>query len=211
MIYNNFDDHDNRNVIIVSGRGRVTAIPDLAVIRLGVLSTGEVLSDIQEENARISQSVLNSLKNAGVNDIRTYQYVIDKKFDFENNIRIDRGYIIRNMFEIQTGMLDSVGSIIDLAVSQGANLVESIIFEVSAADQYYLEALRIALMNGTEKAAAMAEAFNARLDTIPARIVENSSPMPLARTFLGEDFITTPVEPGTTQIEALVTMEFGYR
>lgn len=211
MFYDNTNNQNGRHTIIVTGRGKVTAIPDLAIIRLGVLSTGEILSDIQEENARISQSVLNGLRNMGVQDIRTYQYTIDKVYDYENNTRIDRGYQVRNMIEIQTGMLDSVGSIIDAAVSLGANIVESITFEVSATDQYYLEALRIALLNGTEKAVTMAEVINARLDSVPIRIVESSAPVPLTRTFFGEGMVTTPVEPGTTQVEANVTMEFGFR
>jgi len=211
MFFDNTDMQDNRNTIIVTGRGSVTASPDLAIIRLGVFSTGEILSDLQEENARISRSVLNGLRNMGVQDIRTYQYNIDKLYEFMDNTRIDRGYSIRNMFEIQTGMLEDVGSIIDAAVSLGANIVESVSFEVSAADQYYLEALRIALINGSEKAVAMAEVFHTRPDPVPRRIIENSTPVPLARTFFREDIVSTPVEPGTTRIEALVTMEFDYR
>jgi len=210
MYFDNNNLENNRNTIIVTGRGRVTAVPDLAIIRLGVLTSGEILSDVQEENARISQTILNSLRNMGVQDIRTFQYIIDKNYEFENNTRIDRGYSVRNIYEIQTGMIDNVGSIIDLAVSLGANLVESITFEISDSEQYYLEALRQALINGTQKAAAIAEVFNTGLDPVPARIIENSTPIPLARTFLREDIVTTPIEPGTSQIEAFVTMEFNY-
>ncbi len=198
------------NSIIVTGRGRITAVPDLAIIRLGIVTSGEILSDIQEENAEISQSVLNGIRNIGVEDIRTYRYIIDKIYEFENNTRIDRGYSVQNMFEIQTGMLDNVGTIIDVAVSLGANLVESISFEVSTSDQYYLEALRLALLNGIEKASVMAEVFNRQPEPVPRRIVENSLPVPMTRTFFRDELATTPVEPGTTNIEAVVTMEFGY-
>lgn len=211
MIYDNYNKENNRNTMRVTGIGRVTAIPDNALIRLGVLTTGDTLTIVQDENARISQNVLDGLRQMGIHDIRTYQYTIDKIYDYENNTRIDRGYSISNMFEIQTDILDGVGSIIDTAVSLGANLVESISFEVSATDQYYLEALNIALRNGTEKARSMTEEFRTRLDPIPKKVVENSTPMPLARTFIREDLITTPIEPGTTQIEAFVTLEFEYR
>ncbi|CRZ34180.1 hypothetical protein DFR55_12039 [Herbinix hemicellulosilytica] len=210
MFLNNNDGQINGNSIIVTGRGRITAVPDLAIIRLGVITSGEVLSDIQEYNARISQSVLNGLRNMGIEDIRTYRYLIDKIYEFENNLRIDRGYSVQNMFEIQTGMLDTVGTVIDVAVSLGANLVESISFEVSTIDQYYLEALRQALLNGIEKASVMAEVFNTRPDPVPKRIVENSLPVPLSRTFFRDELAATPIEPGTTNIEAVVTMEFGY-
>lgn len=184
MFFDNTAWENNHNTIIVTGRGRVTAVPDLAKIRLGVVTTGENLSDIQNENAETSNLILNGLRNMGVNDIRTYQYIIDRNFEFIDNTRVDRGYTIRNVYEIQTGMPDSVGAIIDTAVSLGANLVESITFEVSAAETFYLEALKIALMNGAEKAAAMAEVFNARLSPVPIRIIESGTPVPLSRTFL---------------------------
>jgi uncharacterized protein YggE len=210
-MYENIEKQRNYNSMTVTGRGSVTAIPDMAIIRLGVLTTGDNLSIVQEENARISQTVLEGLRQMGITDIRTYRYNIDKLYDYENNSRIDRGYSVRNLFEIQTDMLDISGTIIDTAVSLGANLVESITFEVSETDRYYLEALNMALINATDKAKSIAGEFGARLNTLPIRIVENSSPpVPLARAYLGEGQITTPVEPGTTQIEASVLLEFSY-
>lgn len=210
-MYDNMDRENNYNTMIVTGRGQVTAMPDIVLIRLGVQTSGENLAFVQEENARSSQMVLEGLRQMGVQDIRTYQYIIDRIYDFDNNTRIDRGFSVRNVFEIRTDMLDMAGTIIDTAVSLGANLVDLITFEVSATDQYYLEALNLALMNGTEKARSMAEGFNTRLNPVPRRIVENSSPpVPLSRTFLREDIITTPIEPGTSNIQAFVTLEFDY-
>lgn len=183
-MYDNGRKENDNNTMIVSGRGNVTAMPDIVLIRLGVETIGENLSVVQEENARISQMVLNGLRQMGIQEIRTYQYLIDKLYDFENNTRIDRGFSVRNIFEIRTDMLDMAGTIIDTAVSLGANIVDLVAFEVSDIDQYYLEALNLALMNGTEKARSMAEAFYSRLNPVPIRIVENSTPpMPLARTF----------------------------
>lgn len=210
-MYENDRNNIDKNTMIVTGRGSVTAMPDLVLIRLGVETNGEILSNVQEENASISQMVLDGLRQMGIQDIRTYQYLIDKIYEFQNNTRIDRGYSVRNIFEIRTDMLDMAGSIIDTAVSLGANLVDLVAFEVSDTDQYYLEALNLALMNGTEKARSMAEAFYARLNPVPIKIVENSNPpMPLSRTFLREDIITTPIEAGTTNIEAFVTLEFEF-
>lgn len=210
-MYDNMDRENNYNTMIVTGRGQVTAMPDIVLIRLGVQTSGENLAIVQEENTRSSQMVLEGLRQMGVQDIRTYQYIIDRIYDFDNNTRIDRGFSVRNVFEIRTDMLDMAGTIIDTAVSLGANLVDLITFEVSATDQYYLEALNLALMNGTEKARSMAEGFNTRLNPVPRRIVENSSPpVPLSRTFLREDIITTPIEPGTSNIQAFVTLEFDY-
>ena len=215
-MYDNRDRHRNNlsvtnNCMSVTGRGSVTAIPDIAIIRLGVLTSGNNLSIAQEENARISQMILDGLRQMGVTDIKTHLYNIDKLYDYENGTRIDRGYSVRNIIEIRTDMLDMAGTIIDTAVSLGANLVELITFEVSDTEPYYLEALNIALNNASNKARSMANEFGALLNALPVSIIANSSqPLPIARTFLGEGQYTTPIEPGRTQIEASVLLEYTY-
>lgn len=208
-MYENIDRQNN--TMTVNGRGKVTAIPDIAVIRLGVLTTGENLNEIQEENASISQVVISTLRQMGLTDIRTHQYSIEKLYDYQDNIRIDRGYSVRNILELRTDMPDTAGHLIDTAVSLGANLVESITFEVSMMDQYYIEALNMAFANATDKAQSIAIEFGARLNPLPIKVVENSSSsLPFSRAFLGEGQFTTPIEPGTTQIEASVLLVFSY-
>lgn len=203
--------HRKCNSMTVTGKGAVTAVPDLAILRLGVQTTEPNLAQIQSENAAISQNILHSLHQMGITDIKTFQYQIERVFDFENGVRIDRGFSVRNLLEIRTNQLDLVGAIIDTAVNNGANLVELISFEVSGTDEYYLEALSLALMNAMQKAMSMADDFGVPLDPVPIKIVENSSPpVPYARTFLGEDALVTPIVPGTTRIEATVTVEFIY-
>ena len=203
--------YTSNNCMSVTGKGSVTAIPDIVTIRLGVLTSGENLSIAQEENARISQMILEGLRQMGVTDIKTYRYTIDKLYDYDNGIRIDRGYSVTNVFEIRSDMLDIAGTIIDSAVSLGANLIEIINFELSATEQYYLEALNIALYNALNKAKFMANELGARLNALPVSVIESSiQPAPIARSFLGEGQFTTPIEPGTTQIDASVILEFTY-
>lgn len=70
------------NIMTLLGNGRITAIPDVAVLRLGVQTESENLTYAQGENARISQDVLEALNNMGVTDIKTFQYNIDRIFDY---------------------------------------------------------------------------------------------------------------------------------
>jgi uncharacterized protein YggE len=66
---NNLD--QNQNIMTLTGKGQVTAIPDLAILRFGVESIGENLTEIQNENARISHTILQSLQHMNINDIKT--------------------------------------------------------------------------------------------------------------------------------------------
>ena len=98
------------NIMTLTGKGQVTAAPDLAILRLGVQTTGENLTDIQSENARISQTVLQSLQQLGITDIKTYLYDFNKFYEYEDSRQIDKGYSVRNILEIRTNNLNIVNS-----------------------------------------------------------------------------------------------------
>jgi len=61
------------NTIIVNGDGRVSVVPNIAVIRLGVQTDGENLTELQGRNAEISQMILQALETFDIVDIRTGQ------------------------------------------------------------------------------------------------------------------------------------------
>ncbi len=198
--------------MVFTGRGQVTVNPDLAVIRLGVQTTGENVSTTQAENAKISQQILDSVKKLGINDIRTYQYQIEKLYEYENGVRIDKGYMVRNIYEMKTGNMGQIGLVIDTAVNNGANIVDLIQFEVAAPEKYYQQALTLAVNNAYEKAKTVSSNLRIMFDPIPILIEENSGqPTPYPAMYSARDgAYTTPIESGTKQIEASVLVEFTY-
>lgn len=200
------------NTITVNGDGRVSAVPDIAVIRLGVQTDGENLTEIQGRNAEISQMVLQALEKFDIVDIRTFQYQINKLFDYENGRQTDRGYTVRNIFELRSDNIDQVGVIIDTAAANGANIIELIEFELSDSEAYYLEALRMAVDNAYQKAFAIADSLGIEKEPIPVKVTESSSLSLPPRPFIARESgaFVTPVEPGREQIEASVIMEFKY-
>ncbi len=197
------------NTMTLIGKGLVTAEPDIARLRLGVETTGSDLTTAQTENARLSQAVLQSLRQAGIEDIKTFQYAINKLVEYENNIRIDKGYSVRNILEIRTDKIDQIGTIIDTAVRNGANVVDLISFEVSNTYEYYLQALNLAVINACDKAKSVAETLGINYMPVVKRIIENEAmPVPFRTVGLREGFVTTPIEAGNQQIEASVTVNF---
>lgn len=201
---------DLKSRITIRGDGLVSAFPDLLVVRLGVVSEGESLSQLQFENAAIIEDIIQTLEELGVEEIITFTYSIDKNYIFDNGSRIDGGYIIRNILEIRTFDLDNIGTIIDAATASGANQVDLVTFQIFDSSKYYQEALNLAIIDGIDKARNISEAFELDINLSPASITEHntiqSSPMPfnLAR----ESMTTTPILPGDQDIIASVTMEF---
>lgn len=203
------DNNVHNRTMILTGQGQITAVPNIAIIHLGVETRGENLVNIQAENAQITQSIIQTLQRMVVNDIKTFQYSINKVFDYENGRQIDKGYSVRNILEIKTPNLDRVGNIIDMAVNTGANVVDLISFDVSNKEYYYEQALNIAVMNAMQKAESIAVNLGIPSEPVPMKITENSTP-PIQPFFRQELAATTPIMPGNITIEANVIVEFKF-
>jgi uncharacterized protein YggE len=193
----------------LTGQGRITLAPDIAVIRLGVELIGEDLIAIQSENAALSQAVLDSLRELGIEDIRTYQYNIDRTYEYEDGTPIDRGYTVRNIFEIRIKDPALAGTVIDAAVAAGANITDLISFELSDPEYHYQQALNLAVADAIKKAASISDELQVDVDPVPTSITENSS-IPGPAQLLGREYAATPAVPGYVTIEAAVTAEFVY-
>lgn len=197
------------NTMTLTGQGQVTAEPDTALIRLGIQLAGDNLTSVQGENSRISQVILDALRQLDITDIKTFQYTIDKNYVYENGTQIDRGYIVRNLFEIRTHNMNLIGTVIDTAVKAGANIVDLVSFEVSAPEVYYQQALNLAVMDAIEKAKSIAWNLGIQVDPTPKSIIESSAfirpPQPFQR-----ELAATPIVSGTMTIEANITAEFIY-
>lgn len=211
-MFNNKEEQLPYKKMTLTGKGQVAVTPDVAIVRLGVQTTGDNVTTAQAENARISQQMINSLKQLGISEIKTVQYQIEKIFDYENGNRIDRGYMVRNIFELRIMDLNLVGVAIDTAVYNGANVVEFINFDVNDAELYYQQALNLAVKNAFQKAKSISSSLRIMFDPVPIRITEVSNqPIPLSPTIaLREGAFATPIEPGSKQIEANVIVEFTY-
>lgn len=198
------------STMILTGTGYVNVQPDTAIIRLGVVTKGYNLPNLQTENAAISQAVLDALKQFDISELKTLEYILDKNYEMHNGERIEKGYLVRHTFEIKMNQMDQIGMLIDQAVNSGANYVESIVFDVSNIEIYYLQALNLAVMNAYKKARSISLHLGLQREPFPSRIVENSAtPIPYSQMFRGkEQFISTPIEPGLKKIEATVTIDF---
>lgn len=212
MPYRKVDFPSTFKKIIVTGKGQVTVTPDLAILQLGVQTTGEDVTEAQSENARISQNVLDSIRQLGITDIKTYQYSINKIIDYVDGRQIDRGYQVSNIIEIRTEDLNNVGTIIDTAVQNGANKVNSVNFDVAQPQLYYQEALNLAVDNAIQKAQSIVMGLGIMMTPIPILITENSNvPIPYQGAIaFREGAVATPIESGNKQIDASVTVELIY-
>lgn len=204
------DNQMTYNIMKLNGKGQISVSPDLAVIRLGVALEGTSLSQLQEESAQIMQTIINSLYQFNISNLKTQQYNIEKIFTYENGVRMDRGYSVRNVLEFEVQDLSQVGPIIDTAVDNGSNLIELISFQVSDANTYYKKALNLAIQDTLEKANSIRKFLALPIAPIPIRIDETSTPTAPLQQISRDQTFATPIIPGNLIIEAYVTVDYLY-
>lgn len=204
----------NHSRLKVFGKGSINVKPDAAEVGIGVITENIQLEAAQEENAKITTEVINSIKAIGVlpKYIQTHNYNIRPTYDYIEGKQVFRGYEVSNNLKILIRNIDLVGEIIDIAVKNGANTVSGVSLIVSDKTKYYYEALRLAVVDSQKKASVMANELNVNLNIIPIQIIEqdkgNISPI-TGITFKYESG-TTPIEAGENKITADIESIFIY-
>ena len=201
-------------VVVTSGEGLVQAVPDRAWVTVTAESRAATPREAQRKNADAMTPVLDRLRAAGVpeNAIKTTAYDLQPDWDYSNNQRVLRGYVARNSVDVRIDSIDRVGELLDLVVNAGATSVENIRFDLKDREKIERDALRLAVVDATARAAAAAAAANLMVDRI-VRIeeqgVSSPPPVPLRReTLQAGGFAATapPVTPGSMDVRAHVTL-----
>lgn len=203
--------------VTVEGRGKVNAVPDQAIITIGFVTENEDVNKAQAQNARITTQGLAALKEINIQqeDIQTVSYIIQPIYEFTEGSSILKGYKVQHTFEITVKNLNQVGKVYEAVVAAGANIAENIEFVVSKKDLYYQQALQLAIKNATEKASSIGQQLGVSMNTVPIKVIENStaiSPRDYTLSLSAEATLQAapPIQRSKLEIEAIVTVVFPY-
>lgn len=201
---------DTTKGITVTGTGTITAVPDRADFSFGVTTQGRTASAALNANGTEMRRVIAALRSAGVaqEDIQTQQVSVFPRTSSDGEEIV--GYTASNTVSARIRDLDRSGAVIDAAVGAGANQVMGPALTRSDRNDLYRDALRAAFANARAKAQALAAAAGVTLGRA-TNLVESGGPVPLpiaesARAGAPAD---TPVEPGTQELQATVTVTFA--
>lgn len=213
------ENQPTKRTINVSGQGIVNAAPDIAYISLGVVTEDKDAKVAQSTNAASMDKVVSQIKAAGIKaeDIKTVNYNIYPKYDYNKTSGESRiiGYSVNNTIKVTVRDISKTGAMIDLAAQNGINTSNGISFGLSDTEKSYNEALKKAVEAAKAKAEAMAGIYGITLK-MPVNITENGSYAPVYSYSAYEakadmnGVATTPVESGTLEIRANVSLVYEY-
>ncbi|MFY2156222.1 SIMPL domain-containing protein [Cytobacillus firmus] len=167
------------NTIRVSGEGKIAVQPDQASIKLGVLTEDQELQKAQEQNAAAISNVKKALNAIGITDkqIQTSDFSIFPQYDFVDGKQIFRGYKVEHILNITADEIENTGLAVDTAVESGANTVRGITFEIENQQEWYQQALSMAVMDAYRKAETIAASLRVQLISTPVSVSEGNSGM----------------------------------
>lgn len=204
--------------IWANGQGKVTVVPDIALLRLGIESQEASVAEAQRKAAEAMDKVMTALTANGVaqKDIQTQFFNISKitRFDEKDQREVVIGYRVTNVVSAKLRTIDKVGGIIDAVAQAGGDLtrIDSISFSVEDPTGYANQAREKALADAKTKADQMARLGGVTLGK-PTFISETSYFPPVMLRVSAESFApvpapATPISAG--EMEVTINVQVVY-
>ena len=184
---------DGQTGIWVSGQGKLSVPPDLAMLTLGVESTAPTVSEANAEASNAMNAIVIALKSGGVEekDIQTRNFNIYPRYEYQeqtvDGVRTNRqiltGYQISNTAAVKIRDLDAIGEIIDEVVKVAGDdvRINNISFTVEDPTAMMSDLREMAVQDAQNKAEHLAELTGVSLGR--AIYISESSTMPSVRAF----------------------------
>lgn len=156
------EDEKDERTITVTGSASINAAPEKVEIFLSIETDNPLAGASQSKNAEASAKVIAGLKAIGIaaSDIETTSYSLQELSEWNQSQSkyIKTGYRTSHSLKISSTDTTMAGKIIDTAVQNGANRVDSVSFGLKdeTIDALKLEALKLASAKSIDKAEALA-------------------------------------------------------
>ena len=205
-----------RGVTLV-GVGEVRAKPDLAIVRIGVVSQAATARAALDHNNQAMQAVLAALDDQAIAeaDRQTSGFNVQPRYRLDPDSQLPpriEGYEVSNELAVTVRDIARLGAILDLAVSVGSNRILGVEFGLAEPEPRRDEARRLAVADAVRKARIYSEAAGLGLGPIraisePARA---GPPQPMYRMETAAD-AAVPIAEGEQVIAVEVTVSWDIR
>ena len=205
--------------IWVNGTGKVSTVPDIVDLRLGIEAQSASVAEAQTQAAEAMNKVMAALTTNGIaeKDIQTQRFSIRQvtKWDRETEEEVVTGYRVTNTVVAKIRDIDKTGNIIDAVASAGGDLtrIDNISFSVEDPSEYYEEARGKAIADAKDKAEQLAKLAGVKLGK--ATYVSESTSVPRVYPEIEVEMAAfkaapaaTPISPGEAEIS--LTVQVGY-
>lgn len=201
----------------VSGEGEATAIPDTALVTLGITTTQNSIAIAQDQTNSIINKIITDLKSLGIEEknIKTTSYSINPNYDYSGGKQRINGYTVSANVQVKISPLEKLNQTIDLATKDGANTIFGIHFTVNdkQLEELQKQARKEAIANAKKKAKELADESGILLGKI-INVSESGTSLPPLNYLDSSQALkaeSTQIEPGESTITSNVTLSYEIR
>lgn len=200
----------------VSGEGKVSVSPDIAIVNVGVTAQGSSVKIVQQELNKKMNAESTAIKNIGIQakDIQTSNYTINPTYDYRSDTQRVTGYQAHSNLTIKVREIDRANAVVDAATANGANQVGGISFDVDDKTKSEDDARKLAVAQAKKKAESAARIAGFALGKI-INYQESfgGRPMPMAMfktadRAVAENTAPTQIESGSQEVTVQVTLTY---
>jgi uncharacterized protein len=198
--------------ISVTGTGSIEAAPDMATLMIGVTTQAPTATEALTANTEATDAMIARLTASGIEarDMQTSNLSINPNWTgYDSSTPTISGYVAANMLTVRVRALDTIGTVLDAAVADGANTLNGLTFGLADPEPAYNEARKEAVADARTKAELLATAAGVTLGPILS-ISDGGSmtdPAPMFRDAVSASPV--PVVGGELGLVANVSITFG--
>jgi uncharacterized protein YggE len=196
-------------VITVNGTGTAKAVPNEASFTFGVQAEASTAQAAQAAAATRMARVITAMRGRGIAkaDLQTADVSVGPQWSSDGSIS---GYSAHSSLNVKVRGVARAGRIVDAAVAAGATETSGPTFSRADRAALYSAALRDAVAQARAKARALAVEAGVHLAGV-IRVEEQApEPQPYPGVYAAAlERVSTPVEPGTQETKATVSVTFA--
>ena len=206
------------DLFTVTGEGEATGVPDTAMLSFGVTKQALTVQQAQNEVNAAANKITDDLKGLGVKikNIKTTNYSVNPNYDFANAKQTVNGYSVSQNMEVKLQPIEQANKAIDIATSDGANVIGGVTFVLDDTTKEKLEqqARKDAIEKAKKKAEDTAQLAGIRLGKI-INVTEASNDFPRPMYAMDVKAIPptgggepTSVTPGENTVRITVSLSY---
>jgi hypothetical protein len=207
-------DQPPEHTIAVTGSGKVTVVPDMATIRLGVSLERQTAKAARKAAAEAMTRVVTAIRGLGIGDedIATSSISLGPVYNYSSSGAAPRirGYQLTNIVTVTVRNLEVIGDVLDDGVLAGATSVDGITFDVADRVAAETKAREAAVKDAKAKAETLADGVGVQITGVASMSESVSTPIWYDRMYAAgaaED-AATPILTGSTDVTIMVSVTF---
>jgi uncharacterized protein YggE len=206
-----------QRTVTTTGQAELSLAPDQAWVTVGIEARAQKPQDAQRQAAEVMNRVHAQLEALGIPAaaIKTVSFNLNADWDYSNDQRRLRGYIVTNLVQVRVDDITKVADVLDRSIASGGNAIHGIRWDIKDRAKVERDALRQAVEDARQRAEVAVAAAGATLGPVsniseqrydyaprPEMMMRSAAPPPAPA------MPATPISAGEIEIRTSVTVSF---